>query len=126
MLPLVFVCIAGIYYRFWLTGCKFIHKSLLEKYTWSSFTINESACLFLYISKSLLLFCSYLKIYRFKCAAFKYKHLRGRAVKSRKSSCVLQGVQGSILSDVNFFFSFFSHVSLKMLVYILLQALRLI
>ena len=48
-------------------------------------------------------------------------------VKSRKSHCVLQGVQGSILSDVNFFFfSFFSHVSLKMLVYILLQALRFI
>ena len=81
----------------------------------------------MYISKSLLLFCSYLKIYSFECAAFYYKHLRGRAVKSRKSSCFLQGVQGSILSDVNFFsFLFFSHVSHKMLVYILLQALRFI
>ena len=94
----------------------------------SYFTINECQLVyFLYISKSLLLFCSYLKIYSFKCAAFKYKRLRGRAVKSRKSPCVMQGVQGSILSDVIFFFlSFFSHVSLKMLVYILLQALRLI
>ena len=84
-----------------------------------------SACLVLCISKSLLLFSSYLKGHSFKWAAFKYKHLRGRAVKSRKSLCVLQGVQGSILS-VNFFLSFFSHISLKMLVYILLQALRFI
>ena len=118
---------AGIYYPFWLTGCEFIHKSLLEKYT-GSYCYNKyvSACLFLYISKSLLLFCSYLKIYTFKCAAFNYKHVRGRAVKCRNCPMFCNGswVQSSATST--FFFPFFSLVSLKMLVYILLQALRFI
>ena len=36
------------------------------------FTINEcQPVYFLYISKSLLLFCLYLKIYSFKCTAIK-------------------------------------------------------
>ena len=33
--------LAGIYYRFWLTGCEFIHKSLLENTRGHIFTINE-------------------------------------------------------------------------------------
>ena len=73
-----------------------------------------SACLFLYISKSLFLFCSYLKIYTFKCAArFFCKHLPGLAVKSVNNIYVLQRVLGSVLSEVDFFFfPFFSRFSL--------------
>ena len=104
-------------------GCEFFHKSLLEKYTGSYFyNYCVSACLILYISKSLLLFCWYLKIYTFKCAACNHKHLQ----EVQDLSYVLQRVLGSILSDVNFFLSFFTLVSLKMLVYILLQDLRFV
>ena len=66
MLPLYLSDFTGIYYRFWLTGCEFIHKSLLEKYTGHIFTVNECHLVyFLYISKSQLLFCSYLKLILF-------------------------------------------------------------
>ena len=41
------------------------------------------------------------------CAATEIKHLRGPTVKSKNISYILQGVLGSILSDVNFFLSFF-------------------
>ena len=44
----------GIYYRFWLTGCEFIHKSLLEKYRGHIFTIIEC---------QLVYFCIFLKAY---------------------------------------------------------------
>ena len=38
VLPLFFLsAFAGIYYLFWLTGCEFIHKPLLEKYMGSYF-----------------------------------------------------------------------------------------
>ena len=43
----------------------------------------------------------------FKCADSKIKHLRGRTVKSM-NSFILQGVLGSNLRDVNFFFFLFS------------------
>ena len=110
MLPLVLSAFAGIYYLIWLTGCEFIHKSLLEKYTGSYF-YNKcvSACLLLYISKSLLLFCLYLKY--IVLSALQYKHLRGRAVKSRNCSMFCNGswVQSSATST--FFFPFFSRFS---------------
>ena len=71
------------------------------------FDITRLTC----ISKGLLLFCSYLKIYSFKCAARNKKHPRGRAVKYILLY-VLQRVLGSILSDVDFFsFLFFSRFS---------------
>ena len=63
----------------------------------------------------------------FKCADSKIKHLHGRTVKSM-NSFILQGVLGSNLTGTSIFFSFFFLVSLsyllKVLVYILLQALR--
>ena len=74
------------------------------------------ACLFLYISKSLLLFCSYLKIYTFKCAAFKHKHLRGRAVKCRNCPMFCNGSWVQFSAAATFFFPFFLSASLYIIV----------
>ena len=94
------------------------------------FTINE--CQLVYFCIFLKAYCCFVRIqkYSFMCAATEIKHLRGRTVKSKNISYILQGVLGSILSDVNFFsflfFTLFSLIPLKVLVYILLQALRFI
>ena len=54
VLQLFLSAFAGIYYLFWLTGCEFIHKSPLEKYTGHIFTINV---------RQLVYFCIFLKAF---------------------------------------------------------------
>ena len=100
---------AGIYYRLWLPGCELIHKSPLEKYRVGGgifLQLMSVSCRFL---KAYCCLVRIKNIYSFKCAAFNVKHLRGRTV---KHFYVLQGVLGSILSDVNFFSFLFSRFSL--------------
>ena len=63
MLPLVFVCFRRYILPFLVNGCKFIHKSLLEKYTGSYFTINE--CQLVYFCIFLKAYCCFVRIEKY-------------------------------------------------------------
>ena len=63
---------AGIYYRFWLTGSEFIHKSLLEKIHRVIFFTNDEChfVYFIYFYKPIVVLFVF-EIFSFKCVASK-------------------------------------------------------